>query len=61
MRSDEEVQNLGRLAIVLSLLVIILALTSCAALRTVPSGIPGCPNRTAWSDSAQRCIAREGR
>mgnify|MGYP003534905582 CR=1 FL=1 len=27
----------------------------------VPSGKPGCPNRTLWSDSAQRCIAREGR
>ena len=27
----------------------------------VPSGKPSCPNRTLWSDSAQRCIAREGR
>lgn len=36
-------------------------LGSCAALSTRPTGIPGCPNRTAWSDSAQRCIAREGR
>lgn len=25
------------------------------------SGKPSCPNRTIWSDSAQRCIAREGR
>jgi len=35
--------------------------TGCAALSTRPTGIPGCPNRTIWSDSAQRCIAREGR
>ena len=35
-------------------------ITSCT--RTfVPSGRPGCPNATVWSDSAQRCIAREGR
>lgn len=35
-------------------------LTSCTA-ALVPSGKPSCPNRTLWSDSAQRCIAREGR
>lgn len=42
------------------LLAVVLWLISCT--RTfVPSGRPGCPNRSVWSDSAQRCIAREGR
>lgn len=26
----------------------------------VPSGKPGCPERQRWSDSAQRCIPRDG-
>lgn len=39
---------------------IIFAVAACV--RTfVPSGRPGCPSATVWSDSAQRCIAREGR
>ncbi len=38
----------------------IIVVASCTA-ALVPSGKPGCPNRTLWSDSAQRCIAREGR
>lgn len=39
---------------------LVMLLTSCTA-ALVPSGKPSCPNRTIWSDSAQRCIAREGR
>ena len=38
----------------------IIVVASCTA-ALVPSGVPKCPNRTIWSDSAQRCIAREGR
>ena len=38
----------------------IIVVASCTA-ALVPSGKPSCPNRTLWSDSAQRCIAREGR
>jgi len=41
-------------------LLLVSGLAACT--RTfVPSGRPGCPNATVWSDSAQRCIAREGR
>lgn len=46
----------GLLAWTLSIIVV----ASCTA-ALVPSGKPACPNRTLWSDSAQRCIAREGR
>ena len=46
----------GLLAWTLSIIVV----ASCTA-ALVPSGKPSCPNRTLWSDSAQRCIAREGR
>lgn len=34
-------------------------LTACAA-AYVPSGIPGCPERQQWSDSAQACRPVEG-
>lgn len=41
---------------------VVLAALSTSCTRTfVPSGRPGCPNATVWIDSAQRCIAREGR
>ena len=63
MRSDSEFQRgFSAGVFVGAVFVALLAvLTSCAALSTRPTGIPGCPNRTLWSDSAQRCIAREGR
>ena len=65
MRSDEWLSGFrcGTVAGAIGVayvIVIVLSLTSCTA-ALVPSGKPGCPNRTLWSDSAQRCIAREGR
>ena len=37
---------------------LIIVLASCTA-ALIPSGVPTCPNRTAWSDSAQRCLPRD--
>lgn len=58
MRRSETEKWLTRLGIVLSLLAILLVLFGCT--RTfVPSGRPGCPNATVWSDSAQKCVAAD--
>lgn len=36
---------------------LIIVLASCTA-ALIPSGVPTCPNRTAWSDSAQKCVTK---
>lgn len=60
MRRSDWLRALAGVVLWFAYVFAILFLSSCT--RTfVPSGRPGCPNATVWSDSAQRCIAREGR
>lgn len=35
----------------------LLTLAGCVLFRPwAPTGVPGCPNKSAWSDSAQKCL-----
>lgn len=62
MRSDDEFLRGFRAGVFTGAMgVALLAILMSCTAALVPSGKPGCPNRTIWSDSAQRCIAREGR
>lgn len=46
-------------ALVMALLVWVFS--GCVLFRPwAPTGVPGCPNKSAWSDSAQKCIPKEG-
>jgi len=40
--------------------IVVWLFTGCALweMSQKPSGKPGCPNRSVWSDSAQKCVTK---